>query len=47
MPNFENFKPHPNGYKSSIDLVHNLSQENFIVTVSAYPEKHPDAWINR
>ena len=38
MPNFENFKPHPNGYKSSIDLVHNLSQENFIVTVSAYPE---------
>ena len=43
MPNFENFKPHPNGYKSSIDLVHNLSQENFIVTVSAYPEKHPDS----
>ena len=43
MPNFENFKPHPNGYESSIDLVNNLSQENFIVTVSAYPEKHPDS----
>lgn len=43
MPNFENFKPHPTGYKSSIDLVHNLSQQNFLVTVSAYPEKHPDS----
>ena len=43
MPNFENFKPHPHGYKSSIDLVHNLSQQNFLVTVSAYPEKHPDS----
>ena len=43
MPNFENFKPHPNGYKSSIDLINNLSQENFKVTVSAYPEKHPDS----
>ena len=43
MPNFENFKPHPNGYKSSIDLVKNLSQQNFLVTVSAYPEKHPDS----
>ena len=43
MPNFENFKPHPNGYKSSIDLIKNLSQQNFLVTVSAYPEKHPDS----
>ena len=43
MPNFENFKPHPTGYKSSIDLVNNLSQQNFLVTVSAYPEKHPDS----
>ena len=43
MPNFVNFKPHPNGYKSSIDLVKNLSDQNFNVTVSAYPEKHPDA----
>jgi len=43
MPNFENFKPHPDGYKSSIDLINNLSQENFKVTVSAYPEKHPDS----
>ena len=43
MPNFDNFKPHPKGYKTSIDLVKNLSEQNFNVTVSAYPEKHPDA----
>ena len=43
MPNFGNFKPHPKGYKTSIDLVKNLSEQNFNVTVSAYPEKHPDA----
>ena len=43
MPNFEDFEPHPRGYKSSIDLVKNLSQQDFNVTVSAYPEKHPDA----
>ena len=43
MPNFANFEPHPKGYKSSIDLVKNLSDQEFSVTVSAYPEKHPDA----
>ena len=43
MPNFANFEPHPKGYKSSIDLVKNLSDQEFNVTVSAYPEKHPDA----
>ena len=43
MPKFIDFEPCPGGYKSSIDLVRNLSQQNFNVTVSAYPEKHPDA----
>ena len=43
MPNFANFEPHPKGYKSSVDLVKNLSEQEFSVTVSAYPEKHPDA----
>ena len=43
MPNFANFEPHPKGYKSSVDLVKNLSEQEFNVTVSAYPEKHPDA----
>ena len=43
MPNFVDFEPHPRGYKSSIDLITNLSQQDFNVTVSAYPEKHPDA----
>ena len=30
-------------HKSSVDLVKNLSEQEFNVTVSAYPEKHPDA----
>ena len=43
MPEMEKFKPHPEGYNSSIELVKRLKEDNFEVIVSAYPEKHPDA----
>ncbi|MEC9382417.1 MAG: methylenetetrahydrofolate reductase [NAD(P)H] [Pseudomonadota bacterium] len=43
MPDMKKFKPHPEGYKSSIDLITRLKKDNFDITVSAYPEKHPDA----
>jgi len=43
MPDMKKFKPHPEGYKSSIELITRLKKDNFDIIVSAYPEKHPDA----
>ena len=38
------FRPHPGGYQSSADLVAGLKRiGDFEVSVSAYPEKHPDS----
>lgn len=38
------FEPHPDGYKTSADLVAGIRRiGDFEVTVSAYPEKHPEA----
>jgi len=38
------FEPHPQGYESSIELVRGIKEIGDIeVSVSAYPEKHPDA----
>ena len=44
MPNMGTFQPHPDGYNSSVDLVETIKQHGcFDVTVSAYPEKHPES----
>ena len=44
MPDMGSFKPHPNGYSSSVDLVEAIKQHGcFDITVSAYPEKHPES----
>ena len=44
MPDMGSFQPHPNGYSSSVDLVKAIKQHGcFDVTVSAYPEKHPES----
>lgn len=44
MPDMEAFSPHPNGYRGSVELVDALSRRGgFDVTVSAYPEKHPES----
>ena len=43
MPDMKKFRPHPEGYKSSIELITRLKKDNFDIIVSAYPEKHPDA----
>ncbi|MDQ4061492.1 MAG: methylenetetrahydrofolate reductase [NAD(P)H] [Pseudomonadota bacterium] len=38
------YKPHPGGYESSADLVAGLKRiGDFEVSVSAYPEKHPES----
>ena len=38
------YEPHPGGYENSADLVGGLKRiANFEVTVSAYPEKHPES----
>ncbi|MBS7541702.1 methylenetetrahydrofolate reductase [NAD(P)H] [Ancylobacter oerskovii] len=38
------YEPHPEGYKTSADLVAGLRRAaNFEVSVSAYPEKHPES----
>jgi len=38
------FEPHPGGYASSTDLVRGIRRiGDFEVTVSAYPEKHPES----
>lgn len=39
----EKFRPHPEGYKSAIELVTGLKQiADFDISVAAYPEGHPD-----
>ena len=44
MPDMRSFQPHPDGYSSSVDLVEAIKQHGcFDVTVSAYPEKHPES----
>jgi methylenetetrahydrofolate reductase (NADPH) len=38
------FEPHPNGYKNAADLVRGIKSIGaFEVSVSAYPERHPDS----
>ncbi len=39
------FKPHPKGYQGSVDLIKGIKDINpgFEITVSAYPEKHPES----
>ncbi|MFT0859749.1 methylenetetrahydrofolate reductase [NAD(P)H] [Ancylobacter sp. G4_0304] len=38
------YEPHPEGYKTSADLVAGIRRSaNFEVSVSAYPEKHPES----
>ena len=44
MPDMGLFQPHPNGYSSSVDLVEAIKKHGcFDVSVSAYPEKHPES----
>ena len=44
MPDMGSFKPHPDGYSSSVDLVGAIKKQGcFDITVSAYPEKHPES----
>ncbi|SDZ00948.1 5,10-methylenetetrahydrofolate reductase (NAD(P)) [Jannaschia faecimaris] len=37
------FTPHPDGFKTSIELVGALADQGFTVRVGAYPDKHPEA----
>ncbi len=39
------FKPHPEGYASSVDLIAGIKKikPDMDITVSAYPERHPDS----
>mgnify|MGYP001425090252 FL=1 len=38
------FCPHPDGYSGSVELVKSLAKRGgFDITVSAYPEKHPES----
>ena len=44
MPDMELFQPYPGGYSSSVDLVEAIKKHGcFDVSVSAYPEKHPES----
>ncbi|MEC7184770.1 MAG: methylenetetrahydrofolate reductase [NAD(P)H] [Pseudomonadota bacterium] len=44
MPDMAAFSPHPNGYSSSLKLVESLAKRGGLdITVSAYPEKHPES----
>ena len=44
MPDMELFQPHPGGYSSSVDLVEAIKKHGcFDISVSAYPEKHPES----
>ena len=44
MPDMAAFSPHPNGYSGSVELVESLAKRGgFDITVSAYPEKHPES----
>jgi methylenetetrahydrofolate reductase (NADPH) len=38
------FSPHPEGYRNAADLVRGIRElGNFEISVSAYPERHPDS----
>jgi len=40
----DHFKPHPDGYTSSVDLIASIkTMHDFEVSVGCYPEKHPEA----
>jgi methylenetetrahydrofolate reductase (NADPH) len=40
----DRFTPHPEGFKSSVELIEALAlQEKFTIRVGAYPDCHPDA----
>lgn len=44
MPDMAAFSPHPDGYNGSVELVESLAKRGgFDITVSAYPEKHPES----
>ena len=44
MPDMVAFSPHPDGYSGSVELVESLAKRGgFDITVSAYPEKHPES----
>ena len=44
MPDMAAFSPHPDGYSGSLELVESLAKRGgFDITVSAYPEKHPES----
>lgn len=44
MPDMAAFSPHPNGYSGSVELVESIAKRGgFDITVSAYPEKHPES----
>lgn len=44
MPDMAAFSPHPDGYSGSVELVESLANRGgFDITVSAYPEKHPES----
>ncbi|NCF78677.1 MAG: methylenetetrahydrofolate reductase [NAD(P)H] [Alphaproteobacteria bacterium] len=44
MPDMGAFKAHENGYAGSVELVEALAKRGgFDITVSAYPEKHPES----
>ena len=44
MPDMGSFQPHTDGYNGSVDLVAALAKRGgFDITVSAYPEKHPES----
>jgi len=44
MPDMGLFQPHPGGYSSSVDLVEAIKKHGcFDISVSAYPEKHPES----
>ncbi|MGQ9425663.1 methylenetetrahydrofolate reductase [NAD(P)H] [Gilvimarinus sp. F26214L] len=40
----QRYQPHPGGYQSSVELIEGIKRiGDFEVSVSAYPEKHPDS----
>jgi len=44
MPDMGAFEPHTDGYAGSVELVDALAKRGgFDITVSAYPEKHPES----
>ena len=44
MPDMGAFSPHADGYSGSVELVEALAKRGgFDITVSAYPEKHPES----